>query len=115
MRRLLVDAAVLLATIAVCAGALELGYRLVAGAPLLRFPDWRVEHASRTDLAGRLRFDPALGWTTKEGWTGEGFHTIDQGVRRNGPDDSRLRTGGILVTGDSFAMGAQVGDDESWP
>jgi hypothetical protein len=40
---------------------------------------------------------------------------MEYGIRKNAPDDRRVRTGGALVVGDSFSLGALVGDRETWP
>ena len=74
-----------------------------------------VQHHFR----GLYRYDPYLGWVPQdnvavEKW-GQMVHTQEDGVRSNG---LQAETGGkpcILVLGDSFTFGDEVGDDQTWP
>jgi hypothetical protein len=43
------------------------------------------------------------------------LNTIALGIRKNRASDSDVRTGGVLVVGNSFAIGSQVNDEETWP
>ena len=95
---------------------IEFGYRLVAGLPLLKFANWRTEHVVTVNL-GELKAirDPVLGWTNKSvNYNEDGYTTIEYGVRKNF-DETTIRTGGMLATGDSFTEGWEVKDHESWP
>jgi lysophospholipase L1-like esterase len=95
---------------------LELGYRLVAGLPLLKLSNWRTERVVRINL-GELKAipDPVLGWTNKSSsYNEDGYTTIEYGVRKNF-DETTIRTGGMLAAGDSFTEGWEVKDHESWP
>jgi hypothetical protein len=68
------------------------------------------------------RYDPLLGWVTKPSlslpqlWNGSGLHTNSQGFRGQQDIAGRVPDGRIrvLCSGDSFAFGEQVGDDEAW-
>jgi hypothetical protein len=96
--------------------AIELGYRLVAGLPLLKLANWRTEHVVMVNL-GELKAipDPVLGWTNKSSsYNEDGYTTIEHGVRKNF-DETTIRTGGMLAAGDSFTEGWEVKDHESWP
>jgi hypothetical protein len=96
--------------------AIELGYRLVAGLPLLKLANWRTEHVVTVNL-GELKAirDPVLGWTNKSvNYNEDGYTTIEYGVRKNF-DETTIRTGGMLAAGDSFTEGWEVKDHESWP
>jgi hypothetical protein len=87
---------------------IELGYRLVAGLPLLKLANWRTEHVVMVNL-GELKAipDPVLGWTNKSSsYNEDGYTTIDE---------TTIRTGGMLAAGDSFTEGWEVQDHESWP
>jgi lysophospholipase L1-like esterase len=96
--------------------AIELGYRLVAGLPLLKLANWRTEHVVMVNL-GELKAipDPVLGWTNKSSsYNEDGYTTLEHGVRKNF-DETTIRTGGMLAAGDSFTEGWEVKDHESWP
>jgi hypothetical protein len=96
--------------------ALEIGYRLMAGLPLLKLANWRTDHVMMVNL-GELKAipDPVLGWTNKSSsYNKDGYTTLEHGVRKNF-DETALRTGGMLAAGDSFTEGWEVKDHESWP
>jgi hypothetical protein len=96
--------------------AIEIGYRLIAGLPVLKLANWRTEHVITVNL-GELKAirDPLLGWTNKSvNYNEDGYTTIDYGVRKNF-DETTIRTGGMLAAGDSFTEGWEVKDHESWP
>jgi hypothetical protein len=68
------------------------------------------------------RYDPLLGWVMNpslslpDSWSGSGLHTNAQGFRGQSDITNYVPSGRIrvLCTGDSFALGEQVGDDEAW-
>jgi hypothetical protein len=96
--------------------AIEIGYRLMAGLPLLKLANWRTEHVVTVNL-GELKAiaDPVLGWTNKSvSYNEDGYTTIEYGVRKNF-DETAIRTGGMLAAGDSFTEGWEVKDHETWP
>ena len=37
------------------------------------------------------------------------------GIRKNGPNDDLLRSGGVLAVGDSFTAGSETADEDTWP
>jgi hypothetical protein len=95
---------------------IELGYRLIAGLPLLKLANWRTEHVITVNL-GELKAirDPVLGWTNKSvNYNEDGYTTIEYGVRKNF-DETSIRTGGMLAAGDSFTEGWEVKDHQTWP
>ena len=96
--------------------AIEIGYRVVAGFPILKLANWRTEQIVKVNL-GELKAipDPILGWTNKaSSYNEDGYSTIEYGVRKNF-EETTIRTGGMLAAGDSFTEGWDVKDDESWP
>jgi hypothetical protein len=110
------NVALLLISLLVPLLALELGYRLVAGLPLLKLANWRNDHVVKVNL-GELKAipDPILGWTNKSSsYNEDGYTTIEYGVRKNF-DETAIRSGGMLAVGDSFTEGWEVKDHESWP
>ena len=95
---------------------IEVGYRLAAGLPVLKFANWRTDQVVKVNL-GELKaiFNPVLGWTNKASNQHEdGYTTIEYGVRKNF-DETTIRTGAMLAVGDSFTEGWEVKDHESWP
>lgn len=95
--------------------ACEAGLRLWGGVPLFEFPDFRLRQVIRDTLTGALEYDAILGWRLKSHLSYPHFHTINYGIRRNGPNDDHVRTGGVLVAGASFTAGSEVEDEETWP
>ena len=95
--------------------ACEAGLRLWGGVPLFEFPNFRLRQVIRDTLTGALEYDAKLGWRLKSNLSFPNFHTIDYGIRRNGPNDDHVRTGGVLVTGASFTAGSEVEDEGTWP
>jgi hypothetical protein len=95
--------------------ACEAGLRLWGGVPLFEFPDFRLRQVIRDTLTGALEYDAKLGWRLKSNLSFPNFHTIDYGIRRNGPTDDHVRTGGVLVVGASFTAGSEVDDEGAWP
>lgn len=64
--------------------------------------------------AGRLRFDPDLGWVPRPGeHAPQGRRTVigPDGLRHTGPP---RRGAPLLLVGDSFTFGDEVADDETW-
>lgn len=104
----------------VTAGALELGYRLWLGPQWLlnwnnAFAGERRRMAADASLCSYIH-NPTLGWAPNPN-----FRSVHFSV---GPDGTRkmpaLATSSpvapvILATGDSFAEGLEVDDDQSWP
>jgi hypothetical protein len=112
--RLLKAAAFALTTVVLCALVLEFGYRAASGVEVVRFGDWRDARF----LQGGFSFhdyDPVVGWVHKAHLKNGSLNTIEFGIRRNAPENSRSRLGGVLVVGDSLAAGAGVADDQTWP
>jgi len=82
-----------------------------------------LHEGTRRPSGSSLRHhDPLLGWVANPSlsrpglWSGSGFHTNSQGFRGQSEISSRVQTGRIrvLCSGDSFALGQHVGDDEAW-
>jgi hypothetical protein len=95
--------------------AIELGYRAQTNRPLLAFDDWRAMRVERLTFGERGRFDPVLGWVSRDRYQGWNYNTLDLGVRRNFAE-SEVRSGGVLAVGDVFTEGGiEVADDETWP
>ncbi len=97
--------------------ALELGARLWRGPSWLL--DWRnfvVDDRSPGKESKSLIADPELGFV---GWPNfaKPPHTHDAQGFRTMPPPPAAAAGRppLLATGDSFAYGAEAGDDESWP
>src|ERR1700730_11524207 len=100
----------LLVSVTISLVACEAGLRLWGSIPLLEFPDFRFRQVIKDALTGAIEHDPILGWRLKSHLSFPTFNTIDYGIRRNGPQDDHVRSGGILVTGASFTAGSEVDD-----
>lgn len=61
-----------------------------------------------------VEYDPLLGWRLASNLPGNGLSSLDHGIRRNG-NETGIRKGGILAAGDSFTVGSEVVDCETWP
>src|SRR5215831_8411607 len=44
---------------------IEIGYRFVAGLPVVKWTNWRVDAVSANRLGERAVFDPVIGWSVK--------------------------------------------------
>jgi lysophospholipase L1-like esterase len=115
IKRWLSSLGVLAATIVICLLVLELGFRAVAGVPILAVADWRAARVIQSDVAGVTQYNELVGWDTKPGVKANWLNTIDFGIRKNFADDTQVRQNGILAIGDSFVAGSGVNDDETWP
>ena len=94
---------------------LDLGYRAHTNRPLLTLDDWRAMRIERLTFGERGRFDPVLGWVSRERYQSPSYNTLDLGIRRNFAE-GEVRTGGVLAVGDVFTEGGiEVADDETWP
>lgn len=112
-------AALVLASVLITLLAAELAARLWRGPATLL--DWHniVLQDRRSTLAqgaGRLMHDPRLGFVSRPGFSRDGYSYDAQGFRSMpamGPAAGAVPP--VLVVGDSFAHGDEVGDDETWP
>jgi len=111
-----INAALLLTSLLASLLVVEIGYRLVAGIPVLKLANWRTDRVVTFNL-GELKAnpDPVLGWTNKaSSYNEDGYSTIEHGIRKNF-NETTIRTGAMLAVGDSFTEGWEVKDRESWP
>jgi hypothetical protein len=94
----------------------EVLFRLVHGAPVFGFTNFRRAPVIRIDLSGVAQYDPLLGWTMKDNFgKDDRFSTTEHGLRRSSKTQTGLRPGNILVSGSSFAAGSEVVDRDAWP
>ena len=98
--------ALVVASVLVTLGVLEIGCRLWRGPSALL--DWsnivrEDRRAMRAAGVGRLKYDADLGFVPTEGYRAT-----------PAPADPRLAEPPILVVGDSYAYGDEVSDDETW-
>ena len=116
------NAALLLASIALSLALVELGMRVVDGVPITQFPNFVSKQLDLVqDFGDSNRYDPLLGWRLKENLRYKaspgavGFNTGDYGVRMNSGNLAAVPHNAILAIGDSFTLGSEVDDHESWP
>jgi hypothetical protein len=98
---------------AVSLAALEVGLRLYVKAPVLTFRDWRGANSMALESGGK--YDEVLGWVQPAYLASDGFNTVEYGIRKNSSRDEPLSRGAVLAVGDSYTVGSEVRDDESWP
>jgi hypothetical protein len=98
---------------AVSLAALEVGLRLYVKAPVLTFRDWRGANSMALESGGK--YDEVLGWVQPAHLASDGFNTVEYGIRKNSSRDEPLSRGAVLAVGDSYTVGSEVRDDESWP
>jgi len=123
MRNVMVNALVMVVSVLLGFVGAEIGVRLLSGGGTMT--EFRNYVADQEQWEGRwrtMRPDPQLGYIPRDGYRGD-----DHGYNIHmsfGADGMRLHHQGkppatmappILVVGDSYAMGAEVDDDSSWP
>jgi len=97
----------------------EILYRYWLGVPVLELRNIALARVIETAV-NTSEHDDRLGWRMTPNTSNLFFGTLKQttldfGVRRNGTGDDRIRQGGVVVVGDSFAAGSEGSDHESWP
>ena len=118
MRNAVINAALLLGSIVVALVGCEIGIRLLSGGGTVW--EWRNYVADQEQWAGRwtrMRPDPGLGYIPRAGYRDSHMSFGADGLRLH-HQDKTLPDGApapILVVGDSYAMGAEVDDDATWP
>jgi hypothetical protein len=121
MRNTLVNTAVLLVSLLVAFAGAEIGLRLIGHGTIYEWTNFVEDEGQWHGRWRTMQPHPVLGYIPRDGYAG-----TDHGYQRHmtfGRDGIRLHhigrppkapTPPILVVGDSFAMGAEVDDDESW-
>lgn len=94
---------------------LELGLRIVHGVSIIPGENF---FASRIALLKSnsvfYTYDSELGWINKPNYKNDQSYTFgNYGIRLNG--ENAIAGTDILAVGDSFTLGAEVADDETWP
>jgi hypothetical protein len=93
----------------------EAALRLLTGEQVFALKNYRETHAVVVSLNQFLDYDSHVGWVLKDRMRGKDFTTASHGIRRHTDDQDEPRKGAILVTGSSFAAGAEAIDSETWP
>lgn len=108
--------ALVLVSLVVGLGLLELGLRATTWSWLFSWPNFVLD--ARKVLAerdaSRMLHDEQLGYVPRPGYTAPGITIEENGLRRTGPAPAGGKTP-ILVVGDSFTFGEEVSDGEAWP
>jgi hypothetical protein len=97
---------------------LEIGCRLYRGQSLLHWPNMVAAQFRALAQSTPQLFapDPLLGVVPKPGLALPTVHVGADGTRAMPPLPADASPGPpVLATGDSFAFGADVGDDDAWP
>ena len=99
----------------------EIVARAIDGKPVFAVRNWLAERNAVRAVPGYSSHDPLLGWALKPDQSinandpGTSFTTGPHGIRLNRPAAGIPAKGGILAVGDSFTLGSEVGDRDSWP
>jgi hypothetical protein len=115
VRRLLVNSLAVLISIVGTFMALEAGVRLWDHVPLFTTDNFvaRALDAAHNNLS---LYDPRLGWVAAPNVSVSDSYTAgEHGFRMPGTERVPIQQGQILMVGDSFGVGSEVSDSESWP
>jgi hypothetical protein len=92
---------------------IEVALRLYLHQPIFTLCDWRGLGVTILQTGGG-QYDRLLGWTQAPNFAGGGFNTFEYGIRKNSEGDA-LTPNAVLAVGDSFTVGSEVIDQETWP
>jgi hypothetical protein len=97
--------------------AVEVGYRIHSQRSAFTLNNWRASRVEYQTFGSAGKFDPLLGWVSRDWYEGEGYNTIAHGIRRNPREQGdEIRAGATLAVGGGFTDGGKdVDDDETWP
>lgn len=115
------NALLLIGSVALCLAAFELALRFADGLPLIPDRNFVAERMLVTQRWPVNQYHPVRGWshhpnTRISPASPHGSLTTGaRGVRMNTTRIKPVPKGAILVVGDSFAQGSDVGDVETWP
>jgi lysophospholipase L1-like esterase len=108
--------ALVLVSLVVGLGLIELGLRATTWSWLFAWPNFVLD--ARKVLverdAGRMLHDERLGYVPRAGYTAPGITIEENGLRSTGAAPAGAKAP-ILVVGDSFTFGEEVSDGEAWP
>src|SRR5262249_31505764 len=76
----LANVALALVSLIVSVLAVEIGYRLATGLPLLEFANWRGDHTIVLESGDLPVPDPLLGWVSRPGYTSDDYNTLAHGI-----------------------------------
>lgn len=117
LRKIVLDAGLVLASLIVGFLILEIGARAANGVPVFstaNFVSNMLDIVRRN--TGAMVHDPTLGWNLRDDLNfGRAFATGAYGVRMNGATVQPIPQDAVLAVGDSFTVGSGVANDETWP
>jgi hypothetical protein len=93
----------------------ELGYRAIAGQPLLPDHNFILGRMLVTTRWSENVYHPLLGWIHRSNYKIGSLTTGEYGVRMNDAEIKPVPRNAILVVGDSFPHGSGVANHETWP
>lgn len=100
---------------------LEIVFRLIDDVPLWPLENRLVKQQGLLKVHTANQYDSLVGWVLKPGISNNpslvsgSLTTGSHGVRMNQPFERSLPLGGVLAVGDSFTVGSEVGDVQTWP
>jgi hypothetical protein len=108
------------ASVAVSLLGLEVALRIADGIPLTPVHNFVTRRLNAVHGAGGFRVHhPLVGWIIRPNFTfdrrGKHFAFGEHGARMPSQEAVPLQQGAILLVGNSFAMGGEVDNNESWP
>jgi hypothetical protein len=108
------------ASVALLLLGLEVAVHIANGVPLTPIHNFVTRRLNAVHGTGGFRVhDPLVGWITRPNFTFErrGKHFVfgEHGARMSSHELVPLQQGAILLVGNSFGMGGEVDNNESWP
>lgn len=115
------NAALLIAAVIFSLFVMEVLARLIDHQPIFALRNWAAERRTFLTTRSPNDYDPVLGWVFKPDQSidpddpAKSLTTGKYGIRLSAPGADQLPSGAILVVGDSFTAGDEVGDRDAWP
>lgn len=116
-QQLAVGFGITLATVLFCFLALEIGLRAWDNVPISSVHNFIAAELDQIHRpgGGSADYDSRVGWVQRSNLAFPHFTTGEYGARMSGEKIVPLQQNAVLVVGDSFGAGSEVGNSESWP
>jgi len=117
--RLALPGGLVIVSLFICLIVLEIALRRWDEVPVFSTQNFVARPLDQVHNTGN-EFDARVGWVTAPNlkahdYLGQSFTTGQYGARMSSTEIVPLQSGSILMVGDSFAAGSEVGDADSWP